>query len=152
MIKRHYPYIIKLIPEYLDEYNTLIAIDLVFDLNKLYDVTNTQPPMDYLINKHLLELLEDPRYYLNSFVDYQYEGMFGNKYNSDLEKMIKNYVHLLPGDMRLTKFHGYTGDDDFTKRWRDQKETINIHVGQFIPKVNLNLLTDKLSPGGPTSV
>ena len=152
MIKRHYPFIIGLEPEYKTEYNTLIGVDVVVDLNKLYDVTNTTPPMKSLIHPHLLELLKDPRFYLMGYVDEQYDEMFGNEFNSKLEYLIKNYVGLLPGDMRLTKFYGYSGDDDFPKRWRNQKETINIHVGQYIPKVNIDLLTDKFSPGGSTDL
>ena len=148
MIKKHYPFIISLKPNYQDNYLTSLSIDVHIDLNKFYTLTNTRPPEEYL-QDHMLDLLKERGMYLMRYVDREYRDE-ALKINDRINDLMNKYYTMIPDNMKITKFEGisdaglYTlaaGEDNpFYINWRNEKEPINLEVEHFYPQVNIDKL------------
>lgn len=145
LIKRKYPYIIGIEFENRDYYTTLARVNIYVDLNKFYQITNTTPPSDYLEYPYLLDLLEEPGFYLMSFVDEKYKKSFVGDFNAGLEYHLTKIYETLPKHLIHTKFENIPDDykmsqnvsKDFLKTWKSELEPVDLKIGKFIPKVNL---------------
>lgn len=151
MIKKHYPFIISLNPQYGDGYGTTINIDIDIDLNKFYKLTNTRPPKEYL-EDHMLDLLEERGMYLMRYVDRKYRDEV-IKLNDRINDLMNEYYKMIPSSMRITKFEGrsdislynlagnsYGVNNPFYLNWRDNKEPINLEINYFYPQVDVDKL------------
>ena len=151
LMKKEYPFIIELIPRDVEEgYDTYYTIDVVFDLNKFYDVTGIRPPDSYL-QPHMLSLLEERGMYLYRYVSEEYKEDYSIEYNMKLENLMNHLYQRLPREMRITKFEGKSDEyfvrttatnqkPEFYIKWRDEKEPIVLEVGYFYPQVDVNKL------------
>lgn len=148
MIKKHYPFIISLNPQYGDGYGTSINIDIDIDLNKFYKLTNTRPP-EYLKKDYMLDLLKERGMYLMRYVDREYRDEV-IKLNDRINNLMNEYYKMIPSSMIITKFEGRSdislyslgGDSDnpFYLNWRDEKEPINLEINYFYPQVDVDKL------------
>ncbi len=147
MIKKHYPFIISLKPNYQDNYLTSLSIDVHIDLNKFYTLTNTRPPEEYL-QDHMLDLLKERGMYLMRYVDREYKDE-ALKINDRINDLMNKYYTMIPDNMRITKFEGRsdehfvrtaTQNPDLFINWRNEKEPINLEVEHFYPQVNVDKL------------
>ena len=147
MIKKHYPFIISLNPQYEDGYGTSIYVDVDVDLNKFYKLTNTRPPKEYL-KDHMLDLLEERGMYLMRYVDIKYRDEV-IKLNDRINDLMNEYYKMIPSSMIITKFEGRS-DGYFVRtatenprlfiNWRDEKEPINLEINYFYPQVDVDKL------------
>ena len=129
-----------------------IYINIVFDLNKIYDFTNTTPPESYIEFDFLRPTLLDKHSYLMTYVDSKYKQDFGFEYNNKIIDIMNSYYSRLPKYMLYTAFEGLTKDDIlsdpdlfprdpwFYESWRDDKDPIDFSIGEFEPIVNLEKL------------
>lgn len=148
MIKKHYPFIISLNPQYGDGYGTSINIDVDVDLNKFYKLTNTRPPEEYLKKDHMLDLLKERGMYLMRYVDREYRDEV-IKLNDRINNLMNEYYKMIPSSMIITKFEGRS-DGYFIRtatenprlfiNWRDEKEPINLEINYFYPQVDVDKL------------
>lgn len=151
IIKRKYPYIIGIEIEEKDYYTTLARVNVYVDLNKFYQITNTEPPLDYLENDYLLDLLEEPSSYLMSFVDEKYGNSFNNEFNDQLEENLSKIYTTLPRHIVHTKFENVPDEysiskkisRDFLEKWKSELEPVELRIKRFIPKVDLEKLKIK---------
>ena len=145
-IKRDYPFIIELIPDYdlIGKWGTHLFINIKFDLEKFYEVNGTNPPKRYIDKPYLLDLLNDSGSYLMRYVENDLNDEFGNEYNKAVEKELNAFYKHLPDYMRLSKYEGWEESDfekidrhnigiDFFKRWQSQKEALDINISEWIP-------------------
>ena len=148
MIKKHYPFIISLEPQYKDVYDTLLYVDVHIDLNKFYKITNTRPPEEYLKKDFMLDLLNERGMYLMRYVDREYRDEV-LKINDRIIDLMNKYYTMIPDNMRITKFEGRsdehfvrtaTQNPDLFINWRNEKEPINLEVEHFYPQVNVDKL------------
>lgn len=147
MIKKHYPFIISLNPQYGDGYGTSINIDVDVDLNKFYKVTNTRPPEEYLKKDYMLDLLKERGMYLTRYVDRKYRDEV-IKLNDRINDLMNEYYKMIPSSLIITKFEGRSdislyslgGDFEFYLNWRDEKEPINLEINYFYPQVDVDKL------------
>lgn len=151
LMKKEYPFIIELIPKDVEEgYDTYHSVDVVFDLNKFYDVTGTKPPEGYL-KKHMLNLLEERGMYLRRYVSDENDKDYSVEYNIQFENLMNHLYQRLPSEMRITKFEGKSDEyfwrtvatnskPEFYIKWRDEKEPIVLDLGYFYPQVDVDKL------------
>lgn len=151
LMKKEYPFIIELIPKDVEEgYDTYHSVDVVFDLNKFYDVTGTKPPESYL-KKHMLNLLEERGMYLRRYVSDENDKDYSIEYNIQFENLMNHLYQRLPKEMRITKFEGKSDEyfwrtvatnskPEFYIKWRDEKEPIVLELGYFYPQVDVSKL------------
>lgn len=148
MVKKHYPFIISLEPQYEDVYLTSLSINVHIDLNKFYKITNTRPPEEYL-EDHMLDLLKERGMYLMRYVDREYRDEV-LKINDRIIDLMNKYYTMIPDNMKITKFEGRSdaslyrlggGDDNpFYINWRNEKEPINLDIDHFYPQVDVDKL------------
>ena len=148
MVKKHYPFIISLEPQYEDVYLTSLSINVHIDLNKFYKITNTRPPEEYL-EDHMLDLLNERGMYLMRYVDREYRDEV-LKINDRIIDLMNKYYTMIPDNMKITKFEGRSdaslyrlggGDDNpFYINWRNEKEPINLDIDHFYPQVDVDKL------------
>lgn len=148
MVKKHYPFIISLEPQYEDVYLTSLSINVHIDLNKFYKITNTRPPEEYL-EDHMLDLLNETGMYLMRYVDREYRDE-ALKINDRIIDLMNKYYTMIPDNMKITKFEGRSdaslyslggGDDNpFYINWRNEKEPIHLDIGYFYPQVDVDKL------------
>ena len=149
MVKKHYPFIISLEPQYKDVYDTTLSIDIHIDLNKFYKITNTRPPEEYLKKDHMLDLLNERGMYLMRYVDREYRDEV-LKINDRIIDLMNKYYTMIPDNMKITKFEGRSdaslyrlggGDDNpFYINWRNEKEPIKLDIDHFYPQVDVDKL------------
>lgn len=153
-LKKKYPYILNIKPNYVDlkKYGTLIGIDINFDLNKFYNVTNTNPPERYLMSNFMLDLLRDSHNYLFSYVDDIDRKNFSSEYNNNFEKDMNEYYSKLPDYLSITQYENWTDDEiernedkffnpETIKKYRDiEKKPIKLHINKWFPVVDINKL------------
>lgn len=145
-IKRKYPFVISIIPNFeeLNKYGSLMGIDIKFDLNKFYDITNTEPPKHYLESKYLLELLHDKGGYLFRYVDSENKDEFGSSYSDEVERHLNEYYKRLPGFMKVEPYHGWSDEKisdlekerDYTPGWVKRMyegESIKLSITYWLP-------------------
>jgi len=149
IIKKKYPYIIRLEIEEREIYLTQTTVDIHFDLNKFYQITGTKPPSNYFESPYLLDLLKDKNMYLMTYVDEEDRVSFGNEFNDALENELKKIYNTLPNQMVYTKFQNipddYKSDNDrigshFYQRWKKELEPVDLRVGRYIPTVDIEKL------------
>jgi hypothetical protein len=149
LIKKHFPYVISIEPQYEDSYGTTLRVNVNIDLNKFYKFTNTTPPESYL-QDYMLDLLKEPGMYMRRYVDDQYRDE-ALKINDKIDDLMNKYYGLVPPGMRITKFEGKSDeyfertvtqsrDPELFIRWRDEKEPINLEVNYFYPQVDVSKL------------
>jgi hypothetical protein len=128
-----------------------LIIDIVFDLNKFYKITNTTFPSEYIEKDYLMELLKEPGYYLSRYVDDKCRGKFNYEYNGKIKKFMNKINSALPMGVRFLKFEEFTDEEvdvikdktsglNFYKQWRDDKEPIEFDINNWIPKVDISKL------------
>jgi hypothetical protein len=144
LIRKRFPYITSIdISSITDD---SVYINLNVDLNKFYKITNTTPPRDYFEKTgidgeyFLLELLKTPGAFMMRYVDEKYKEDYSWEFNIKLEKLFSNYYKSLPGSVTYTKYEGYTGDDPFYIRWRDEKVPMDIKIDMIYPQVDVDKL------------
>ncbi len=125
-IKRKYPFVIDVTPR-LDEvkkYGSLMGVNIKFNLNKFYDITNTKPPRQYLKEPFLLDLLNNRGSYLFRYVDEDKKDDFGAEFNSQIERHINEYYKRLPSFMRVNSYDGWSDEE-----LQDVEQTHNYRSG-----------------------
>jgi hypothetical protein len=152
LLRKEYPFIIDIIPK---EYNDgmFLTIDILFDLNKFYKITNTTFPSLYIGKDYLMEMLEEQGYYLSRYVDDKDTEKFGPTYNSKIKNFIEKINSALPIGIKFLKFEDFTDEElsnvknnltgdslDFYKRWKDDMEPIEFDINKWIPKVDFSKL------------
>lgn len=148
-LRKKFPYItdVKFNLDKIEKYGTMIGVDIYFDLDKLYSVTNTYPQEIYLTHPTIRTLLKEPRSYLMTFMDDQFRPDYGMDFNAKLEKSMNTYYKNLPPGMCLTRYEGWSDDRlrdnssemlpaDFYTKWRDEKEPVDLRIDNFIPIIN----------------
>ena len=150
-IKRKYPFVIDVIPK-LDEikkYGSLIGVDIKFNLNKFYDVTNTTPPREYIKHPFLLDLLNNSGSYLFRYVDEDMKDEFSSEFNSEVERHINEYYKRLPDYMRVNSYYGWSDEElqdyeerhSFRQGWIKKSfgdEAIRMSITDWLPTFNIN--------------
>jgi hypothetical protein len=152
LLRREYPFIIDLIPKGSND-GMFLIIDILFDLNKFYKITNTTFPSFYIGKDYLMEMLEEQGYYLSRYVDDKDREKFGPTYNNNIKSFIEKINSALPIGVRFLKFEDFTDEElnnvksrltgdslDFYKRWKDDMEPIEFEINKWIPKVDLSKL------------
>lgn len=136
----------------LKKYGTLIGVDINFDLNKFYNVTNTNPPERYLMSNFMLDLLRDSHSYLFSYVDDIDRKNFSSEYNNNFEKDMNEYYSKLPDYLSITQYENWTDDEiernedkffnpETIKKYRDiEKKPIKLNIDKWFPVVDINKL------------
>ena len=125
-IKRKYPFVIEVIPKFDDikKYGSLMGVDIKFDLNKFYDITNTKPPRQYIDHPFLLDLLNNSGSYLFRYVDEDKKDEFSSEFNQDVEWHINEYYKRLPDYMKLNSYYGWSDE-----KLQDVEQTHNYRPG-----------------------
>jgi len=163
-IKRKYPFVIDVIPRLGDikKYGSLMGIDIKFNLNKFYDVTNTTPPKQYIKEPFLLDLLNNRGSYLLRYVDDDKKDEFAAEFNSEIEWHINEYYKRLPNFMRLNSYYGWTDEElqdyeesnNYRQGWIKEllaDEVVSMSITDWIPVFNeteyrsKNDLNDKIT-------
>lgn len=145
-IKRDYPFIIELIPNYdlIAKWGTHLFVDIKFDLEKFYKVTGTNPPKRYEEHPYLYELLTNEGGYLMRYVENELNDKFGSEYNKQVDRELNAFYKHLPEYMRFSKYEGWEESDfeavdkhnigvEFYKKWQSQKEPLDVHISVWIP-------------------
>jgi len=142
-IKRDYPFIIDLTPEYklFELYGTHLYLNVKFDLEKFYKITGAYPPKNYAESPFLYELLTYNGSYLMRYVDDELIDEFGSKYNNLINRELNAFYKRLPDYMRLsqfeeweeTKFDTKTVDLKFYKNWQEEKKAVDVGIKVWIP-------------------
>ena len=142
IVRKKFPFIKDLlIPSPIYKYESLLGVDIVFDVNDLYKVYNVGPPENYEQFPFLYSTLKDEGSYLMRYVDDQYDDMFGNEFNDKLNQYIELAYSSLPPDMRINQYESFDGpEDELQHKWKVQRDTILIRINKFIPIVNMNKL------------
>lgn len=153
-IKKKYPFVIEITPNIssLENYGTLMTIEVKFDLNKFYKFTNTTFPKSYKESEYLMDLLKNDGYYLMRYVDDEYEKDFGSGYNDAFINHMNSYYSRLPEYMRYYQFEGWSDEMltnklnnlslDSGKRWQEEKNPISLSINKWIPEVDLDKLKE----------
>jgi hypothetical protein len=145
-IKREYPFITELLPDYtwFEKYGTHIYFNIKFDLERFYKTTGTTPPKQYAEKPYLYSLLTNNGSYLMRYVDNELDDKFGSEYNKKVEHDLNMFYKHLPDYMRVSKYEGWDDSDfekgdrnnigiDFYKKWQAQKEAVDLGVGEWNP-------------------
>jgi hypothetical protein len=153
LLRKEYPFIIDIIPNGYND-GMFLNIDIVFDLNKFYKITNTNPPSLYIGKDYLMEMLEEPGYYLSRYIEGGDFENFGTNYNLKIRAFIEKMNSALPIGIRFLKFEDFTDEElesvrgnldvrnvlSFYKKWKEDKEPIEFDIHQWIPKVDFSRL------------
>ena len=142
IVRKKYPYIKDLpIPYSIYQYDSMMSIDIVFDLNDLYRMYKVGPPENYKEFPFLYSTLNEEGSYLLRYVDEQYDHMFGSVFNKKLEEYITMAYSSLPPDMRVNQYESINDPEDSLQyRWRLKRETTRINLNRFIPIFDKNKL------------
>jgi len=151
LIKKRYPFITDL--ELTEIQETLIALNIHFDLNKFYDLTETRPPQNYIDNEWW-DMFEEPGMFLLRYVDVEDKSK-AEKVGDNILKDLKQIYQVLPKNVIHTKYESW--DDDhidsldrgksFYRQWRDDKEPMDVTIDYFYPQVNVDNLLLTFSQG-----
>ena len=152
LIKKRYPFITSI--ELTGIEDSFITINIHFDLNKFYDLTDTRPPQNYIDNEWW-DMFEEPGMFLLRYVDSEDKGKVekvGDNILKELNQIYqvlpKNVVHTMYGTWDDEQIDKLQTGKSFYKQWRDDKETMNIHIDYFYPQVNVDNLLLTFSQGG----
>jgi len=147
LIKKKFPFITKLTPSKNEHgMEVTLGIDVYFDLNKFYELTQTTPPK-YVMEDQWWDHLEIPGLYFMRYVDMGYKDKV-NVIRDNLEKQLNQIYNVLPKNLIRTKFESLSDDDierrqsgqSFYKQWRDDKEPKDIVIEHFYPQVDVDKL------------
>ena len=142
IVRKKFPYIKDLlIPYSIHMYDSMMSIDIVFDLNDLYRIYKVGPPEKYKEFPFLYDSLNDEGSYLLRYVDDQYDHMFGSTFNKKLEEYITLAYSSLPPDMRVNQYEAINPTEDTLQyTWKNERETTRINLHRFIPIFDENKL------------
>jgi len=151
LIKKKYPFITDL--ELTGIEDSFITLNIHFDLNKFYDLTDTRPPQNYIDNEWW-DMFEEPGMFLLRYVDVEDKGKV-EKVGDNILKDLKKIYQVLPKNVVHTMYETWDDDyinnlengQDFYRRWRDDKETMSIQIDYFYPQVNVDNLLLTFSQG-----
>ena len=153
LMKKKYPFITEL--EVTEIEDSLIAVNIHFDLNKFYDLTKTRPPQMYIDNEWY-DMFEERGSYLMRYVDRESPDYHkADKIGDNILKELNQIYKVLPKNVIHTKYEDW--DDDyidnlemsrnFYRQWRDDKEPMDIGIDHFYPQVNVDNLLLTFSQG-----
>jgi hypothetical protein len=149
-LQLRYPFIIDIIPNFdkLKHYGTLLHFDVVFDLNKFYEITNTHYGYEYQNKDHLLELLKNDHHYLSTYTDPKFRDQISN-IDKDIRDFMNKYYTTIKPDMRYSRFELWDEEDfrnsgnfDFYIEWSEQKESPSVDVGHWFSVVDIEKLKE----------
>ena len=142
IVRKKFPYIRDLlIPYPIHMYDSMMSIDIVFDLNDIYRIYKVGPPEHYKEFPFLYDSLNDEGSYLLRYVDDQYDHMFGSTFNKKLEEYITLAYSSLPPDMRVNQYESITDPEDSLQyRWKIKRDTTRINLHRFLPIFDENKL------------
>lgn len=152
LIKKRYPFITDL--ELTGIEDTFITLNIHFDLNKFYDLTDTRPPQEYLDNEWY-DMLEERGLFLMRYVEREDKSKV-EKVGDNILKELNQIYQVLPKNVVHTMYETWSDDyinglvqnGSFYKQWRDEKEPMSITVDHFYPQVNVDNLLLTFSQGG----
>ncbi len=142
IVRKKFPYIKDLlIPYRIYMYDSMMSVNIVFDLNNLYRIYKVGPPEHYKELPFLYATLNEEGSYLLRYVDEQYDHMFGSTFNRKLEEYITLAYSSLPPDMRVNQYESITDPEDSLQyRWKIKRDTTRINLHRFIPIFDENKL------------
>jgi hypothetical protein len=142
IVRKKFPYIKDLlIPYPIHMYDSMMSIDIVFDVNDMYRMYKVGPPEHYKEFPFLYNSLNGEGSYLLRYVDDQYDHMFGNTYNKKLEEYITLAYSSLPPDMRVNQYEATNDPEDSLQyRWKIARDTTRINLHRFLPIFDENKL------------
>ena len=151
LIKKKYHFITGL--EVNEIADSIIGINIHFDLNKFYDLTDTRPPQNYIDNEWY-DMLEERGSYFMRYVEKEEKDNV-NKISSNIERDLSQIYKVLPKNVIHTMYETWDDDyinnlengQDFYRRWRDDKEPMSIQIDYFYPQVNVDNLLLTFSQG-----
>jgi hypothetical protein len=147
-LQLRYPFIIDIIPNFdkLKHYGTLLHFDVVFDLNKFYEITNTHYGYEYQNKDHLLELLKNDHHYLSTYADSTFKDQI-NIFDKEIRNFMDKYYATIKPDMRYSRFDLWDEEDfrnsgnfDFYLKWAEDKESPSVDVGHWFSVVDIEKL------------
>ena len=142
IVRKKYPYIKDLlIPYSIYQYDSMMSIDIVFDLNDLYRMYKVGPPDYYKDSPFLYSSLNEEGSYLMRYMDEKYDHMFGSTFNKKLEEYITLAYSSLPPDMRVNQYEATNDPEDSLQyRWKIKRDTTRINLHRFMPIFDENKL------------
>jgi len=151
LIKKRYPFITSI--ELTGIEDSFITLNIHFDLNKFYDLTDTRPPQNYIDNEWW-DMFEEPGMFLLRYVDVEDKSK-AEKVGDNILKDLKQIYQVLPKNVVHTMYETWDDDyinnlengQDFYRRWRDDKETMSVQIDYFYPQVNVDKLLLTFSQG-----
>lgn len=152
MLQLKYPYILRIIPQRVVN-GSLLTINIEFDLNKFYDVTNIKPGFDYD-----LDYLPTPSPYLFSFVDFRDDSrvnQFGFVFNDKIEEYLKRLNSSQSFKNRIKAYDGLSDEQlhdisldfgtriEYLRRWKEEGDSVSFTITDWVPKLNLTDYQEK---------
>ncbi len=123
--RRKYPFIKNvIIDEPISTWSTLLSINIVFDLEEMISFYNVEQPRRYKEVPYLYKAQLDPRPFLFTFVDEQYQDQFKNEFNKDLVSYMQMAYRSLPPEFRVNM------DED---AYLSRHSTKELSITNFIP-------------------
>jgi len=147
-LRLRYPFIIDIIPnlDKLKHYGTLLHFDVVFDLNKFYEITNTHYDHHYQNKDNLLDLLKNDHHYLSTYTDSKFRDQI-NDFDTEIRIFMDKYYTTIKPDMRYSKFDLWDEDDfrnsdnsNFYFKWSEEKESPSVDVGHWFSVIDIEKL------------
>lgn len=151
-IRKKYPFVLGMTinMDQLEQYGTMVGVDIQIDLEKMYKFTNTTPPKRYDEHPILYGQLKEPRGYLLIYIDDEMTEGYGIEFNNIFEKSMNTYYKNLPPGMCISKFEGWDDEKltdlstkfsssvspDFYIKWREEKEPVDLRIDKFVPVIN----------------
>jgi len=151
LMKKKYPFITGL--EVNEIADSIIGINVHFDLNMFYDITKTSPPQRYVENEWW-DMLEEKGSYFMRYVEKEEKDNV-NKVSHSIEKDLNQIYKVLPKNVIHTKYESWDDDyinsleigGNFYKQWRDDKEPMDVTIDYFYPQVDVDKLLLTISQG-----
>ncbi len=151
LMKKKYPFITGL--EVNEIADSIIGINVHFDLNMFYDITKTSPPQRYVENEWW-DMLEEKGSYFMRYVEKEEKDNV-NKVSSNIERDLSQIYKVLPKNVIHTKYESWDDDyinsleigGNFYKQWRDDKEPMDVTIDYFYPQVDVDKLLLTFSQG-----
>ncbi len=151
LMKKKYPFITGL--EVNEIADSIIGINVHFDLNMFYDITKTSPPQRYVENEWW-DMLEEKGSYFMRYVEKEEKDNV-NKVSHSIEKDLNQIYKVLPKNVIHTKYESWDDDyinsleigGNFYKQWRDDKEPMDVTIDYFYPQVDVDKLLLTFSQG-----
>ena len=151
LMKKKYPFITGL--EVNEIADSIIGINVHFDLNMFYDITKTSPPQRYVENEWW-DMLEEKGSYFMRYVEKEEKDNV-NKVSSNIERDLSQIYKVLPKNVIHTKYESWDDDyinsleigGNFYKQWRDDKEPMDVTIDYFYPQVDVDKLLLTISQG-----